>query len=301
MQSKKRLKPNNKPSQNDENQKEEMGRLEDVLANILQNLIVPTTLLSAVAYYLGWSVNAAYYISFRLSPNFIVKNPAEIFASAWVEIALGIVLIFISWALHQIIQVKMLKQSTRDRVPWVLGLFYVLLILTLMGSVSSILLIYLHGIRLQYIFIMGVSVILLWSVTILGKNLLLLLHEESRGFIYSIFKIIYPSFFLYSAIAVFFMVLFLSRVSIWRGVYLAQRDLSEFGHLYDITITSENQLAIDIAPTIRDGMFVYENLKLIDINEKYLFILESSAMSASSSADTYIIPSTTDLLYKLEK
>ena len=60
------------------------------LLKLFENILVPTALISAVGYYLGWTASAAYYLSFGLSPSFIKKSFEEFLAFAWVELAFGV-------------------------------------------------------------------------------------------------------------------------------------------------------------------------------------------------------------------
>ena len=94
-----------------------------------------------------------------------------------------------------------------------------------------------------------------------------------------------------------------SFVSSWRGHTLAMRDIEPQSPRTDIVLYSKEPLPVYGIQDQDTSLYVYQDLKLIDANKDYLFVLGSSSpISATSSVTTpvvFALPRNDDLILKL--
>ena len=118
-------------------------------------------------------------------------------------------------------------------------------------------------------------------------------------------RFLFPSFYVYFIITILASIFFLSRVGIWRGVTLAERDISDNSHLPNVILYSQKLLPIQGRYDITSGLYVYEDLKLIDSNDMYMFVLEKPLIQSNSLAfnniHVYVVSKEKLIMFQLSR
>lgn len=136
----------------------------------------------------------------------------------------------------------------------------------------------------------------LYLATILGYRIKAFMKQkyfDER--IHKLFKALYPNSTFYVFLLLLTLVLVVRNLGIWKGSGRAAEDEKFQGSgLLGISLYSEKPLPIDGEGYDQSHqIYSYENLKLVDLNEKYIFVVR---FVSSDSFTTYIVPNTENLV-----
>lgn len=285
-----------------------MERMSNVNSNILalaEKILAPTAAMSALGYFLGWSVNAAYYLSFGLSPSLIRKSFSEMITAAWVELGIGIICVIAGTVIYQIaVSIIMAKEQTGQKLhDYLLPRFYFAFVLSVAGVMFSLYLTFLSRLRIGYLALFGVSIALFWIATIVGSKLRQLGQEGAASFRANLFRVVFPNAPAYYIALTLVLVYLLSRVGVWRGVYLGERDMNQMGELPLVTIYSREPLFENGTLDPQKSLYVYSDLELIDSNADFLLVFKrplSTQANQQVQNSTFVIPLSSGIIFEIK-
>jgi hypothetical protein len=259
------------------------NRSENILNELLKGAVIPTVLV-ALGYFLGWSSNAAYFVRVGVPTSFLPNTIPGILVFAWVDIILAAITLVMGVGIYLILDL-LSKKEVRDpsRLKKKERLFFLLLIPAISLGLASIYMTRSLGFTLNIIIYSGISVFLFWIASILGKQVLDSYKGDERSNNVSVFRLIYPTFYIYLFITILATVFILNRFGIWRGTTLAERDLQWIFNRPNIVLYSENPLPLEGSYDKSTNLYTYSGLHLFAVNDQYIFVLKKSDQNSTSS------------------
>lgn len=252
--------------------------IDNFATKVWQRAIIPTAMISALSYFIGWLANAAYYVSFGILPNAIEKPVAEILAAGWVEIVLmisifsvAVVISNVTWRYFD--DHLLMVENASGRLA---RLFFFFLVLSFAVGIYSMYWFVFSPISVRAIVWGILALILFWMAACIGGSIKRLVEPEDTDFVHKSFWNLYPGFSLYLAIALLALVFLCSRIGILRGVQLAERDIYARGNLPYITLYSSKSLGIPGTLNSGTRTYVYDGYKLIVRTDELLYLLGAS-------------------------
>ena len=232
---------------------------------------------------------------FGLSPFLLQKSVPKTLTSAWIELSICIVGIIIGVAIHRVMSVLFQREKIiiEKQIKILTIGYFLLFILSIAGGIFSLVMNTKYRFDILYILLMGVSIIFFWLAAVLGHRLYGIAQNKLKVSSHLIFRFFYPSFYIYLFATIVASVFLLSRIAVWRGHTLAIRDLGDNSHLPNITLYSQSPLPFSYSRVYSEDIYKYENLKLVDMNEGYIFVLEDQHNQTNPSQKlnhVYIIP-----------
>ena len=229
------------------------------------------------------------------------KSPQELFASAWIEISVGIICVVLGLVSFQLIVSISKAESEFWSSKKALMLFSVFFLLTAAcGSASALLITIFRSFDVKYrlvdIAILMLAVLLLWITAVAGKQVHQNLDAESRATsLGTFFSVVYPSYYLYLVLVIVGLVFSLSRLAAFHGLYAGQRDSSAPAlRLPGVVIYSKNPLPLEGNYDSKIDCYVYKSYFFIDSNSEYIFVLNqlssNSIATQAPSFTTFAIP-----------
>lgn len=269
------------------------------LPGFTKEILLSTAFVTAISYYIGWSELAAYYLWFGISPSFISKPIPEVIGTAWEELLLGVLVIVLGIVAHRIVSKMPIEPSDEKIIGKYISIFIFFLVMSGITLSSVLYLRQIVAIRGALPVVVIYSFLLfLYIATILGARINETIkrnHFSNR--IHKLFKTLYPSSVLYVFFMLSTLVLVVNTLGIWKGSGRAADDEKYRGQgMLGVSLYSDKALPIE--GEIYDQshqIYSYENLKLVDLNEKYIFVVK---FVTSDSFTTYIVPKTEGLVIK---
>lgn len=254
------------------------------------------TLFSGIIYFLGWTKDSAYYLHFGLTLDLINKPTIDLISSAWLEIVIGLILLLMGYY-TKILVSKLVGKTKSSNV--ILGLFYFLLLVSLVGGVFYGLLTTIYRSfdiveRIRDIGLMLLFVYIFWIATTIGEVLNNVSKSNSKSKRFTFFRILYPNSYLFLIISILGLAFVLSRLSSARGLYYGLRDTQHPAeNLPEVILVDKNQLPVSGIFDKGHEMFVYKNLYFIYSNSEYIFVYGNAPdFDATKQFRTYAIPKT---------
>lgn len=271
------------------------------LLKLFENILVPTALISAIGYYLGWTASAAYYLSFGLSPSFITKSFEEFLAFAWVELVFGVACITLGIIIYRVLD-ELLETKKRRSL---LVTFYTSLFLSIASMVTYFILTnYTRNYelidRLKNLAFFLASILFAWIATVIGKFIRERHSSKGDKSKQPFFRVIFPSFYIYTFVTMMMLVVALGRIAATRGLYIGLRDSRNPETLPHVTIYSSTQLPLQGRLDSSLGLYVYDECYFVDSNDDLLFIVSPTISPLSTSTfTTHTISVDKDLILEL--
>lgn len=265
-----------------------------LVADLIRRIFAPTAILTALAYFIGWAVNAAYYLSFGLPPSSIRKSVPEILTSAWLEIGIACVFLILFIFLERwVVKYVTARAPYKSELPSVLSMFFFLLIMGLIGAALFIYLFAVPRLRLRHLIAASLVIFLIWLYTVLGRELQKLKAKNLEYRFPKLFEIFFPNFFIFALITVLATIFLLNRVGIWRGVTAAEIDIRTQS-LPSVSLYLSEAMP-DCDKVLSTNLYKCSDLWLIDSNDEFVFVYRENSRQSSggtiiSDITTYIIP-----------
>lgn len=271
------------------------------LWDLLKQLIAPTIVVGALAYYVGWSMNAAYYYTFGLDPSFIDKDIQQVMASAWLELFAAIIGLIIAVAISQLVD-SWYDIRNMSIISWMrlVALFWILVVLSFASAVAALFVHLVVRVVTWSVACLGAMIAFLWLTILVGEKLgkaqdaMITTRTSFRAF-----RLLFPSPRLYMAILVLAIVLLLARIGVWHGYVAAWRDTGIDSNLQPVTLYSKEPLPLPGSFDPLTGLYRYADLRLIDSTNDRLYLLRWSDPITLSQPmrdfHTYVVTKRPDL------
>jgi hypothetical protein len=273
-----------------------------------KDIIAPSVVIAAIAYYIGWSVHSAYYLSFGLDPSFIAKPFNEVVTGAWPELFIMAAGVIFGVALYRLIEEWLNPRTPADIRfwRWVSILFVVLVLSAIGAGVLALYLVRVSGRLLSALEVLAVSVVLLWLCILIGRKLDVVRRAKPRQTkLDRAFRVLFPSTLLYSTVLALVILYLISRVGAWHGYVAAANDIGPNENLVSVSLFSRDPLPLRGVLDQATGLYTYRSLKLIDATEQYLYVLERttpiSPTVGTPSFATFVIPRNDRLLMQVSR
>lgn len=279
--------------------------IEEIFRSVLsaKGMLVPAVVLGGIGYFLGWRFLFSYYGGFGLDPAFFSFSPTEVVSAGWrmyiLITALVILAAFLLAVCQKVMQYLLRKQGLR----FIISIFFVFLVA---GIALVIYVVY------QFFFVWGahstntfyiwafVSLMCLWIAFIFGQRIHAVFKTKTSqtDLLFAAFRIAFPTPPLWLAIICLGFIITMAFFSGWNGLAYSKRDLGVGSRLQIATLYVSEQLDIPNGQLVRDGVWLYDDLRFIFKTDDIYFLFRLEEVN-DDIATLYAIPKKHVLEFRL--
>lgn len=279
------------------------------LLGLAKDFLAPTAIIAGIAYYIGWSIQATYYRWYGLSPSFMSKPFYEILAAAWVELFLMVGGLLLAFTLARLVGGWMTSSAAMAPTFWERMTIRFIPLLILLFGLAGVSLFLLLTRQMDALTLGVITAVLavLWLVILIGHRIEAAIREKSQKTkLDLLFRVFFPSALLYTTLLLLVIVFMLSRVGSWHGTLIAANQISKpDAALQGAVLYSRQPLPLPGGLDTNTDLYTYQNLKLIDATDRYLYLVQFSNSAASSVVTpafrTYVVPRTDGLILETHR
>jgi hypothetical protein len=259
-----------------------------------EGILVPTVVLGAIGYFLGWRYLFSYYGSFGLDTSLFSFSPTEVISAGW-RIYL-VIAVLVLWGAGLLMLGNYLSKylARKEKSHYLLAAFFVTTV------VAALLLGY---VVYQFVFVWGAHSTLwfyvwafaalsfLWVLVVLGVNISAAhgADKEDARTLPAAFRVVFASPSLWLGILGLGLVVVLAWFASWLALRASVRDRSDESRLPIASFYVSEELGIPDGHLVQDGVWLYDDLRLVLKSDDTYFAFDPSQVR-NDIATVYGIP-----------